>query len=286
MRDGHVRNYLIPAFGSDDPRTLTRRYIDDKIIAMNPKLASATKYKIVATLAIILDDLVDQNVIERNPMEGMRPYSKSPTKPRTAIPPESFSLLFPTTHGGLVQVWGSALWATLMCCFKDTGLRPGELLALRWGEYYESQRAIVVRHSVKAATRDEIGGTKTGIVKPGLLTTRTCQELAILKGESKYAKDSDFIFTQNGSSPVTREAVIKAFRRGLASVGITGQPWTPYYLRHSFATDNMATLDNDEIILLMGHTTILQTVTYQHPDDAVVLQKAESAREKLDKARE
>ena len=38
--------------------------------------------------------------------------------------------------------------------------------------------------------------------------------------------------------------------------------------------------------LLMGHTKIFQTTNYQHPDDEIILQKAESARIKLDEARE
>jgi len=290
MRDGHVRNYLIPAFGIDDPRTMTRRYIDDKIIAMKGHggrtLAPATKYKLSATLAIILDDLVDQGVIEFHPMEGLRPYSKSPVKPRTALPLYVFPLLFPPTHGELIKVWNSPMWAVAMCVFQDTGVRPGELLALRWAEYYPDKRAFVIRHGVKANTKDEIGTTKTGVVKSALLTTRTHQELMIWKEQSRHAQDFDFVFTIDGTSPVTREAVIKAFRGGLKRVGLEGQPWTPYYLRHSYATYNMDALTEKEMIDQMGHSTILQTLTYQHPSDDIVLARAESAREKLDAKRE
>lgn len=289
-RAGHVANYLVPLFGEDDPRDLTRRYVDDKLLAMTAKngrpLAGATKSKILYSLNLILEDIVDRGVLESNPIEGITPYSKAPVAPRGAIPREAMEKLYPASHGELVRIWGSSMWAALFCYLHDTGCRPGEARALRWMDWDESRKFVAIRHGIQAGTQGTIKGTKTGIVRPAFCSERTKQELAIWRAESRHNKEEDFVFTaMNTGAPVSATAIIKAFRRGLEQVGITGERWTPYWLRHSFGTYNLAILSQQELMLLMGHTSIVTSAVYQHPDDEVVFQRAGEIQEKLDRAR-
>ncbi len=292
VRDGHLRNYILPLFGREDPRTLSRRYVDDALLAASRSgtygkpLAPATMHKIVHTLNIILEELVDQGIIARNPCEGMAPYSKAPVKPRGAIPQKALAALFPPGHGQLVQVWGSGMWAACMCLLNDTGIRPGELRALKWREIDDHERFIAVRHGVQSKTEATIKGTKTGIVRAAFISVRTAQELAIWRAESRHNAPDDFVFTLSGAAPVSGMGVISAFRRGLKAAGYAGEPWTPYWLRHSFGTYHLADLDDSELLMLMGHTNIVTNATYRHPDDDIVRKRALPVRDKLDKARE
>lgn len=48
--------------------------------------------------------------------------------------------MYPTGHVALVKVWGSSMRAALMLLFNDTGLRPGEVRALRWAELFPEER--------------------------------------------------------------------------------------------------------------------------------------------------
>jgi integrase len=291
-RQGHVDNYLVPIFGELQPAELTRRLIDDAILAVgrasgaDKPLSGATRNKIIYSFHLILEDLVDRGMLDRNPLEGIVPYSKAPVAPRDALPRDIMARLFPASHGSLVQVWGGSMWASLMLLFQDTGMRPGEARALRWVELYDALHFIAIRHGIEAGTAATVKGTKTGIVKAGYLSARTVQELAIWRAESKHAGDADFIFTLDGEAPVTNAGIVKAFRRGISGLGLNAPHWTPYYLRHSFVTYQAEILSREELQALAGHTNEATNRIYQHLDDMGVYRQNLSAKEKLDKSRE
>ena len=290
-RQGHLDNYIKPLFGKADPRELTARHIDDVLLAARRSsgapepLAPATKYKLLYSFALVLEDLREQGLIAANPLSGIKAYSKAPVAPRSAIPREALGKIFPPTHGGMVRTWGSSMWASAMLVLLDTGMRPGELRALRWREL-RADRSIVVRHGIEAGTRDVVKGTKTGFVKPAFLSRRTAQELEIWRAESPHSGADDFVFTITGERPVTNEAIVQAFRRGIRAHGIDATNWTPYWLRHTFGTYSLDALEDSELLLLMGHTNVATNAIYRHPDDDQLVRRASGAQAKLEAARE
>jgi integrase len=215
-RQGYVNNYIIPAFGDRRPDTITRREIDDWLLDLKKKkqgeLAGETKNKILYTMALIFEELRDLGILETNPISGIKPYDKTPKKPRDTIDRESLAMLYPVSHGDLVRVWGSSMWAAIMLIFNDTGSRPGEVRALRWKDIDTHRRFIPIRKGIESGTVDKIKSTKTGAVKAAFLTKRTIQELDIWQAESRYNTSDDYCFTVNGKAPLTGEAIIKAFR--------------------------------------------------------------------------
>jgi integrase len=285
-----VENYIIPEFGDCQPGKIRRREIDNWLLSLKKKngaeLAGETLNKILYTLSLIFEELRDLEVIEANPIVGIRPYDKTPVSPRGTIDRESLGKLYPATHGELVQVWGSSMWAAMMLVFNDTGSRPGEVRALTWSDIDTRKRFIPIRKGIESGTTDTIKGTKTGAVKAGFLSPRAIQELNIWKAESRHSRDDDYVFTIAGEAPVTNEAVIKAFRRGLAFVKIDEPKWTPYWLRHSFGTYQMENLSDEEISSLMGNGVAVLRQRYQHPDDETLYRKTRAIQEKLDQARE
>lgn len=284
--DAMVRNYLIPLFGDADPRELTARYIDDILLETKSKsgreLASGTKYKILHAFTVILGDLAETGVIPSNPLQGVKPYSKAPIRPRTALPREVLEALFPPSHSEAVRVWGRSMWAAFFVVLYDTGMRPGEARALTWESVYEEEGAVVIRRAEKAG--GGIGATKTGVVRAGRLSARALQELAIWRMESRHSADKDLVFTLDGRAPITSMAATYAFRAGVKAIGKEkeGASWTPYYLRHSFVTYSLAALDSREVALLAGHSEAISQAVYSHPDDKVVLERTKAARKKLD----
>ena len=298
-RQGHLDNYVIPEFGDTDPREIGRREVDDWLMRVRRKagggkpLAGATRNKILNSLAILFEELRDQGVIERSPIDGIRPYSKAPVSPRGSLPAHATELLFPATHGALMRVWGAPLWACSTLVAYETGMRPGEIRALKWEDLHQeidyqtraSSWAFVVRHGIQAGTSATRKETKNDMVKAGGISERTYQELTIWRAQSKHAADGDFIFTINGRAPVTNEGFLAAFRRGMKEVGLDGNGWTPYWLRHTFVTRALKVLPAAEIAALAGHSVEVSRA-YQHPDDDIVLAKSKASRDKLDRARE
>lgn len=292
-RQGHLDNYIVPTFGDRAAGEITRREIDDAMLALQrasgagKKLAGATLNKILYSFSIFFEELVDRGIVDHNPIDGIRPYDKAPVAPRGAMPREDLSLMFPSTHGELVRVWDSSLWACAFLVMAETGLRPGEVRALRWGDWWPEERYFPIKKGIEAGTtnKERVGG-KTGNFKPAFVSTRTKQEIDIWRAESRHADDMDWIFTQTGDAPVTDEGLVKAFRRGLDRLKIDSKGKTPYWLRHSFNTYALEDLDEGEVQRLMGHSSSAMTRHYRHPDDESLLRAGLAARTALDKARE
>lgn len=284
MRQGHLDNYIVPLLGDEDPREVSGRVIDDAIRAAVKRgggpLAPATKYKIVYTLNIILEDLVETKIIDRNPLDGVKPYSHAPVNPRGTISREAIPKLFPPTHGELVRVWGSAMWASMMLSFLDTGMRPIELAARTWGDLY------VETIGERELWSFVFMGAKNRKYRAVGISTRTAQELKIWRAQSRHHEDSDFIFTASGDSPIDDASVLKAFRRCVQDVvGPSGAQWTTYWLRHTFVTNSIAALSEIEVAMLAGHSVQVDRI-YQHADVQIALDRSREARIKLETSRE
>lgn len=294
MSDRHLANqaamlvrYILPAFGTRDPRELLGREIDDEIFALRRSngrpLASATKYKIVRAFSVLLEDLVGRGILERNPLAGVRPFSKRPQQPRGAIPRDVLQRLFPLGHGPLLRVWGKTMWSAMALLFRDTGMRPGEARALRWADIYPTEGAVVVRRAVKS--NGELGGTKTGVVRAGDLSAAALAELALWREESRCGGDEDLVFHTDGKA-ISSAGFREAMRAALKRIGCEGTPYTPYWIRHSFVTYALAALDAREVALLAGHSETIAQAVYSHPDDRVVIQQSLKARRKLKRSGE
>jgi integrase len=163
-RRGYVNNYIIPEFGAFQPGSITRREIDDWLLNLKKtsgaEMSGETKNKIMYTLSLIFEELRDLEIVEANPISGIRPYDKTPLRPRGAIDRESLEKLYPPTHGGMVRVWGSPMWAAMMLVFNDTGSRPGEVRALTWRDIDIKKRFIPIRKGIEAGTAGKVKGTK------------------------------------------------------------------------------------------------------------------------------
>ncbi len=126
-----VRNYIEPLFGSFDPRALTAKEIGVAIRDVKTKsgreLASATKYRLIHVMTLIMQDLAERKIIDSNPLIGVQPYSKAPENPRGALPRSVLNKLFPEGHGALMRVWSKTFWVACMCLIHDSGMRPVEV---------------------------------------------------------------------------------------------------------------------------------------------------------------
>ena len=288
-RQSHLNIYVIPGFGKCKPNEIKRRDIDQWLLYLkkpNGKtLAGSTKNKIMYTMSIVFEELQDMEVLEKNPIVGIRAFNSEPVNPRGIIDKAYLESLFPNSYEQLVQIWCSGMWAALMMVQRDTGSRPGEVRALTWADIDFEKRFIPFRKGVASGTSDRIKETKTGTVKAGFLTHETIDILLQWRYYSPFKKNEDYVFTIDGKKPVSGVGVIKAFKRGLRNIGILGKPWTPYWLRHSFGTYQMENLSQEEIMKLMGHRTEIVTRVYQHPSNEILYKSAEKIQKKLDQLR-
>ncbi len=134
--------------------------------------------------------------------------------------------------------------------FLQTGLRAGELMALKWEDYFEigSISTIRIRNS-KTKAGDRI-----------LPLTQEAREILL-----RQKRVSEFIFTSTRETPLTKTVLRKLYERMRQRTGLIFVSNHTY--RHAFATrmvENNA--DYKALSTLMGHTDVAFTLNrYPRP---------------------
>ena len=158
-------------------------------------------------------------------------------------------------------------WRPMLLTAVRTGLRLGELRALRWEDVDLVTRRLVVNQGI---ARGVISSPKNGRTREVQLSPQLVEILGHhrhLRGEYVFCQPSGRILTKNGCKAPLKRACRLA---GLRQVG-----W--HMLRHSFASHlAMRGVPIKIIQELMGHATLEMTLRYSHlspevKDEAVAL---------------
>jgi integrase len=187
---------------------------------------------------------------------------------------------------GLDPWWRAYVSTGVMC-----GLRPGELLGLRWEDVDFGGRVIRVRTALKE--QDEgiaLGDLKTErsrrtLVMPAaaaaaLRALRTQQAADRLRLGAHY-EDQDLVFCKQDGSQSSRQAVYKQFRRRCKAAGI-GDQWTPRELRHTFVSVlSDAGVDLEDVADAVGHVNSVVTRTVYRHQIADTVARAAAAMDRI-----
>lgn len=140
-----------------------------------------------------------------------------------------------------------------------TGLRIGELLALKWADVSLERRQIVVSRSVwwaKGGKAHE-AGTKNGKVRTVPLTSDALAALESLPERKGY------VFTDPAGSQLAPSQVRRLLERLQVTAGLRKTGW--HALRHTFCSHLAARcVPLPAIQQLAGHSTITITMRYAH----------------------
>jgi integrase len=143
-----------------------------------------------------------------------------------------------------------------------TGMRIGELLALRWSDVSMERKSVTVARSVFWAkgTAHE-GDTKTGKVRTLRLTGQVVAALEQLQPDPR--KRTGYVFTDAAGKRLTRNGCRRPLWRAQDAAGLRRTGW--HVCRHTFASHLvMKGVPLATVQQLMGHTTIAMTMKYAH----------------------
>ena len=146
-------------------------------------------------------------------------------------------------------------WPTMILTAVRTGLRQGELLALRWDDVDLQRSRLVVR---RADWRGHIGPPKNGRTREVPLSPEAVAALGghrHLRGELVFCHSTGRAWTENE----LRRPLYRACKRaGIRRIG-----W--HVLRHTFASHLvMRGVALKAVQELLGHATIEMTMRYAH----------------------
>jgi integrase len=143
-----------------------------------------------------------------------------------------------------------------------TGLRQGELRALRWRDVREG--VVTVSRAVSA---EQVTGTKGGRVRHVPLVPTAAHALARLRQRGDFTAPSELVFCNWRGRPLDKSALVARFKRARDAAGL--RPLRFHDLRHTYGSLlAQAGVDVLSIKNAMGHCDLQTTQRYLHARQA------------------
>jgi integrase len=254
--------HLLPSFARDRLDAITAERIDRFTQAKlrEGKLGAAQINPLVTTLAAVLEDAVEYDLIARNPAKGRR--RKLPTcKPaRAFLEPKQVSALL-AAAGELDDEDrdGRNVRRPLLATLAYAGLRIGELLALRWRDIDLAGGHLHVRASKTEA------GVRSVDVQPELRGELVGWKLCA------DPEPDDLVFGTRTGRPdsrnnVRRRVLLRAVERANEKIAKEGgeplpEGLAPHALRRSFASWLVAEGEDPAYVMAqLGHADAKMTL--------------------------
>ena len=171
----------------------------------------------------------------------------------------SFDFYSPEEVLALVRAAESEQDAAIYLTAAWTGLRRGELLALRWRDIDFERSAIRVRASVSGG----IAGTpKSGKVRTVPMAEQVAQPLAKLNQRPDFAGEGDLVFPGLTGDYLDGSALRRRYKQAQARAKL--RPLRFHDLRHSFGSVAINKASIVAVQTWMGHADIDTTRRYLH----------------------
>jgi integrase len=290
--------HLLPEFGAGLPlRRLTAERIDryrSRVLAES-RLSRDSLRQIFIALNTVLKRARRLKWIAHNPMADVDPIP-------TPKPSGDFNVLTPVQveavaraaadawqpvlagarHGTAVseqraQAWtaqrraDAAMCATVIRVAAHTGLRMGELRALRWRDVDWANGTIHVRRNAPVSAPAAAGEKrpKSGRVRSVPITDVVARELDRLSRRPHFTGFDDYVFPSASGAISDGGDFRDAFYAALGAAGLGGmrhkdEPITFHDLRHTFGTLAVRVFPLSDVQQMMGHADLSTTMKYVH----------------------
>jgi integrase len=173
----------------------------------------------------------------------------------------------------LVRAAADGQDAAIFLTAAFTGLRRGELLALRWRDVDFAGSVVRVRASYAANT---LTTPKSGKVRAVPLAREVAATLAVLGQRPGFTGNEDLVFPGDSGGYLDGSALRRRYLQALERAGLRSLRF--HDLRHTFATAMITRADIVRVKEWMGHADVQTTMRYLHyvqrPDDARLVDEA------------
>ena len=268
---GNILNrHLMPALGNCMLAEITADTVGALVRNLeNQGLAASTVRGILRMLNSILRSAMEEGLISQNPCRKVRMRGERAEQQRVLSRREQRAILATAREERDIPA--------LLSLY--TGMRLGEICALKWEDVNWEQGAILVRRTAQrlkvgcGGARQEDGGRNaTGSERTALYVDAPKSTCAVrilplpaflldaLRELAGEREGSEYIFG-NGARPAEPRTVQRRFQALARRTGLNGVHF--HTLRHSFATRMLELgVDMKTVSVLMGHSSVRTTLEY------------------------
>lgn len=157
----------------------------------------------------------------------------------------------------LGRVAASEQDGTIYLTAAFTGLRLGELLALRWRDVDFTNSAIHVRQSF---TNGRVDTPKSGQERTVPMADEVAEALAKLEKRDHNTTDDDLVFCGTQGGHLAGHRLRDRYKAALKDAGLRELRF--HDLRHTFGSHAIRTADSREVMEWMGHQDLATTQRY------------------------
>jgi integrase len=249
-----LENRLYPEFGRETLlEEITTRRIDayrERLLAED-ELSARSINKLLAQLHAIFKRAQRVYGLPSNPAAGAerQPHSRT----------GDIQVLDPAQVTQLAINASDPQDATIFTVAAFTGLRLGELRALRWRDVDWVRRVIHVRRSY---TWGSESAPKSGKVRSVPLSDRPARALEALSRREEWTGDDDLVFISPAGGFIDESALRRRFYKALKGAGLPHMRF--HDLRHTFGTLAVQIFPLTDVKAFMGHADIQTTMIYAH----------------------
>ena len=249
-----VRSYLKPAFGESTPvEDISVVDVDAyraRLVAAG-KLSDRTINKTLVLLHGIFKRAQREHGLPSNPAAGAerQPHRRS----------GDFQVLDASEVAQLVAAAANAQDAAMFAVAAFTGLRLGEILALRWEDVDFTRRLVHVRRNYVLKREDT---PKSGKVRSVPLIDQAARALDALSRREHFTGENDHVFISATGDVVNADRLRERYKAALAKAGL--KPLRFHDLRHTFGTLAVQAFPLSDVKAYMGHANIDTTMLYVH----------------------
>jgi integrase len=263
-----VNGHFNPAFGQRRVDTITDRDLERWRNGL--EVSPRTKNKLLTELYGIFKRAQKAYGLQSNPAALVEKL-----KVRASPDIEVYS---PEEVRALARAAADDTDGALFLVAAFTGLRRGELVALRWRDVDFAGSTIRVRASFSAGV---LTAPKNGKVRAVPMARDVAAALALLGQRERLTADDDLVFSGQLGGFMDPDALGKRYHAARERAGLRRLRF--HDLRHTFGTRMIAKADIVRVQEWMGHADIETTRRYLHfaprADDAKLVDAAFSAEE-------
>jgi integrase len=244
-----VHSQLLPTFGELPVESITTAMIERWVGSFGH--AASTRVKALVLMHGIYQRARKVWGLPVNPVSDVE-------KPPVARSGD-IDVFSPEEVWALVRAASSEQDAAIFLTAAFTGLRRGELLALRWRDIDFAGSVVRVRASY---AHGAMTTPKSGRVRSVPLAPDVASALARLGGRERFTGDGDLVFPGATGGYLDGSALRRRYDSALARAGLRKLRF--HDLRHTFGTRMIAKADIRRVQEWMGHADIQTTMKYLH----------------------